>query len=140
MSYAIAYGAALLVFGVVDALWLGLMGPVLYMPVLKEVLAPSIRIAPAIAFYLMYPIGIVAFGVVPALRADSGVVGMASALLFGALAYGTYDLTNYATLKVWSLPITLMDIAYGAAASAIATAAAFYAIKLSASWFGTTLP
>ena len=135
MSYVIAYGAALVVFGIIDLLWLGLMGPILYMPVLKEVLAPSIRIAPAIVFYLMYPVGIVAFGALPGLRAESVVVGMASALLFGALAYGTYDLTNYATLKVWSLPITLIDVAYGATASAIAAAAAFYAVRLSANWF-----
>ena len=44
-------------------------------------------------------------------------------LLFGAIAYATYDLTNYATLRNWTLQLTLVDIVYGALASAIAAAA-----------------
>ena len=53
-------------------------------------------------------------------------------LLFGALAYCTYDLTNYATLRNWSLQITILDIVYGAAATAVAAAAA----TTVASWIG----
>jgi uncharacterized membrane protein len=49
--------------------------------------------------------------------------------LFGALAYGTYDLTNYATLRNWNLQITLLDIVYGAFASGIAATAAYYAVR-----------
>jgi uncharacterized membrane protein len=41
-------------------------------------------------------------------------------MLFGALAYATYDLTNFATLRNWTLQLTVLDIAYGAIASGIA--------------------
>jgi uncharacterized membrane protein len=34
--------------------------------------------------------------------------------LFGFFAYATYDLTNLATLKVWSAGIALLDMAWGA--------------------------
>lgn len=41
------------------------------------------------------------------------------AFLYGAalglVAYGTYDLTNYALLKAWPLAMTIADMAWGAA-------------------------
>jgi uncharacterized membrane protein len=46
--------------------------------------------------------------------------------MLGLVAYGSYDLTNQATLKVWDVRVTLADMAWGvfltAAASAIACA------------------
>ena len=129
MTYLIAYVVVLLVFGAVDAAWLSTMGPVIYKPALGDILAPSLRAGPAIAFYAMYPIGIVVFAVLPALRAQTPLTGAMLAALFGALAYGTYDLTNYATLRNWTLQITVLDIVYGAFASAVAATAAFYAVR-----------
>ena len=129
MSYVIAYLAVLIVFGAIDAMWLSTMGPLLYRPALGDILAPALRIAPAIAFYLMYPIGVVVFAVLPALRAQTPLAAVALALLFGALAYATYDLTNYATLRNWTLQIAVLDIGYGALASSIATAAAYFAVR-----------
>ena len=40
--------------------------------------------------------------------------------LLGAICYATYDLTNQATMKVWPVHVTLIDIAWGAFASALA--------------------
>ena len=34
--------------------------------------------------------------------------------LFGLVTYGTYDLTNAATLKGWSLTVTIVDMLWGA--------------------------
>ena len=33
--------------------------------------------------------------------------------LFGLVAYGTYDLTNLATIKGWSLKVTIIDLLWG---------------------------
>jgi uncharacterized membrane protein len=71
MIYLIAYFAALVPFGVIDAIWLSLMGPALYKPTLGDVLLPEIRLGPAIAFYLIFPIGLVVFAVLPGLRSGS---------------------------------------------------------------------
>jgi uncharacterized membrane protein len=114
----------LVVFGIIDAGWLSTMGNLLYRPTLGEILLPNLRVAPAIAFYAMYPIGVVAFAVLPSLRSGSLAAAFCSALLFGAIAYATYDLTNYATLRNWTLQITLADICYGAVASGIAATVA----------------
>jgi uncharacterized membrane protein len=129
MSYIIAYVAVLLVFGTIDAVWLSTMGPAIYRPALGDILAPSLRVVPAIAFYLSYPIGVVVFAVLPALRAQTPMTGATLALLFGALAYATYDLTNYATLRNWNLQITVLDIGYGALASSIAATVAYFAVR-----------
>jgi uncharacterized membrane protein len=129
MSALIAYVAVLIVFGAIDAVWLTTMGPVLYRPVLGDILEPSLRVAPAIAFYLMFPIGVVVFAVLPGLRAQAPMTAATLALLFGAMAYGTYDLTNYATLRHWTLQITVLDIGYGALASSIAATAAYFAVR-----------
>jgi uncharacterized membrane protein len=129
MSYVVAYVAILIVFGAIDATWLTVMGPIVYRPVLAEILEPSLRVAPAIAFYLMYPIGVAVFAVLPALRTQSAMTAATLALLFGAIAYATYDLTNYATLRNWTLQITVLDIVYGAVASGIAATAAYFAVR-----------
>ena len=68
MTYVIAYVAVLAVFGAIDAAWLTTMGPLLYRPALGDILAQSLRVWPAIAFYLMYPVGVVVFAVLPGLR------------------------------------------------------------------------
>jgi uncharacterized membrane protein len=120
MTYVVPYVAVLVIFGIIDAGWLNTIGKLVYRPALGDILLDDLRVAPTILFYLAYPIGIVAFAVMPGLRADSLVVAFGYALSVGALAYSTYDLTNYATLRRWTLQITVIDICYGALASAIA--------------------
>ena len=127
MLYAIAYAAILLPFCLLDAVWLTVMGRLVYKPTLGDILLPTVNLPPAIAFYLIYPIGILIFASLPALKAESVMPALIYGALFGALAYATYDLTNHATLRNWTLQITLMDIAWGAFASAVVAAASFYA-------------
>src|ERR1700692_4314106 len=129
MSPFIAYLTVLIVFGAIDAGWLTTMGPVLYRPTLGDILLPSLRVAPAIFFYLFYPLRVVVFAVMPGLRAAFSATALVLALLFGALAYATYDLTNFATLRNWTWQITLIDICYGAIASGVAAAAAYFAVR-----------
>ena len=136
MQIAAAYVTSLIVFLLIDATWLSTMGSVLYRPVLGDIVLSSLRVGPAVAFYTMFPVGIVAFAVMPALRSNAIGTAVIYGLLFGAIAYGTYDLTNYATLRNWNLQITIIDIAYGAVACAIAGAAATLAARAVAAWMG----
>ena len=129
MPIAAAYITSLVVFVLIDATWLSTMGSVLYRPVLGDIVLPTLRVGPAIAFYAMFPVGIVVFVVMPALRSSAIGTAVIYGLLFGAIAYGTYDLTNYATLRNWNLQITVIDIVYGAIASAVAGAVATFAAR-----------
>ena len=71
----------------------------------------------------LYPVGLLYFAVLP----QSQDAGLAQSLLRGALfglfAYGTYDLSNLATLKGWPVQVAVVDIAWGMLASCLATLA-----------------
>lgn len=130
MTFLIAYVTVLVVFGIIDALWLWQMADTLYRPVLGDMLAEKIRMIPALVFYLLFPVGVVVFAVLPAHKDGSVLSAFALGALLGALCYATYDLTNYATLKQWSLQITVIDIAYGAVVTGICATAAFYVLQM----------
>lgn len=126
MKWIVAYLAAGLPFGALDAAWLGWAGKNLYRPALGDLLAPSFRPAPALAFYLAYVAAMVWFAVRPGL-ADGIATAALNGALFGAIAYATYDLTNQATLKHWPVHVSLIDIAWGAFATAAASAISAWA-------------
>lgn len=130
MKPLVAYLSTALVFGVLDAIWLGVVSRNLYRPALGEILAAQVRWPPAIAFYLIYILGVVALVVMPALREASLARAAWSGALFGFVAYATYDLTNQATLRVWPLKITLIDMAWGAFATGVAATLGYLAVRL----------
>lgn len=127
MQWISAYLAAGLSFGLLDALWLRWAGPNLYRPALGELLAPTFRAAPALVFYLLYIAAMVWFAVRPGLAQGVPHAVLNGALL-GGIAYATYDLTNQATLKVWPAHVTLIDIAWGSTATALASGIAAYVV------------
>jgi uncharacterized membrane protein len=43
--------------------------------------------------------------------------------------YGTYDMTNYATLKDWPLPLTVVDIVWGGFITSLAAVVGYYASR-----------
>ena len=128
MKWLIAWIAAAVSFGVLDALWLRWAGPNLYRPALGELLAPSFRLVPALVFYVIYISAMVWFAV-----RVGYFLGVPHAVLNGALlgfvAYATYDLTNQATMKVWPIHVTLIDIAWGASATALASGIAAWTVQ-----------
>jgi uncharacterized membrane protein len=117
----IAYGSILVLFGALDFVWLSLTTASLYKPVLGPLLADQVRVGPAVAFYLLYLAGMVYFAVWPALNDGGWSRALLNGALFGLVAYATYDLTNLATLRLWSVRITLLDLGWGAFASALAS-------------------
>lgn len=129
MDNLLAYFAALILFGALDAVWLTTMSSRLYRPALGDMLLDRLRVAPALVFYFAYPVGILFFAAAPAAAAGSVAAALLNGALFGCFAYGTYDLTNHATLRRWTRAVTLTDLAYGTAVSALTSAAAFYVLR-----------
>jgi uncharacterized membrane protein len=121
----VAYVSALAAFVALDFVWLSLMVQRLYRPELGELLAPKPRLGAAVAFYLIYAAGLVVLAVAPALKEGAAGRAALNGLVFGAVAYATYDLTNQATLRTWSMKVSIADIAWGAFATALAAVAAF---------------
>ncbi|WP_324827514.1 DUF2177 family protein [Qipengyuania zhejiangensis] len=126
MTWIVAYIAAAVAFGILDAIWLGWAGENFYRPRLVDMLADSFRMMPALVFYAAYIAGICWFAVRPGLASGIGTAALNGALL-GALCYATYDLTNQATMRQWSTTITVVDIAWGAFATAVAASIATFA-------------
>lgn len=102
-----------------DAVWLSLMAGV-YRRLGGDLFGASFLIAPAIAFYLLYVLGVVVFAVLPALEEGSWPSAASRGALLGLVAYGTYDLTNQATLKSWPWQLSAIDMTWGTALTAIA--------------------
>jgi uncharacterized membrane protein len=76
-----------------------------------------------VVFYLLYLLGILFFVVRPALQSGGWTTALTYGALFGFIAYGTYDLTNYATLRQWTLGLTVSDMVWGAVVTAVSSAA-----------------
>ena len=130
MTYGIAYLASLLTMAGLDFVWLRSTSDALYRRDLGSVLAQDPKLGIAVLFYVLYTAGIVIFGVRPALASSDWRMAALYGALFGLFCYATYDLTNHATLKVWSLRITLLDIGWGMLVTAAsASAGALAAIK-----------
>ena len=124
-----AYGATAVVFVLMDMTWLTLTGTTLYRPVLGPFLADKVDGGAAVAFYLIYIFGLVFFAVRPGLAAQDWKTAALSGLLLGLVAYATYDLTNQATLRLWSIKLTLLDLCWGMTASAVASTLGFLAAR-----------
>lgn len=127
--YAVGYLATGIAFGILDYVWLSRVGPGLYRPIIGELMADRPRVGPAAAFYLIYILGILFFAVIPALGEAMGWTALLRGALFGFFAYATYDLTNHATLKVWSTKITLLDMAWGTFVTGAAAWAGYLAVR-----------
>ena len=120
------YVAALAAMLVPDAGWLGVMGPNLYKPALGDMMATSFSPVPAVLFYLLYVAGLTYFSEGETLSASA-----AKGAFFGLCAYGTYDLTNQATLRNWPAYLSVVDIIWGTMLSGFAAgAAAWVRLKL----------
>lgn len=122
-SVIIASLSSFLLMVVLDFIWLSNAVNFLYRPKLGELLAEKPAMAPALVFYLLYGLGVALLVVRPAVNADSVFTALWTGAVLGLVAYGTYDLTNQATLKSWSMTVTVVDMAWGGFVTAIVSAA-----------------
>ena len=130
MRFAIAYLVSLLAFLAIDFVWLTRVARRLYVENLGGLLLDKPRLGAAAAFYLLYGVGIVVFAVMPSLKTGSFSPALLYGGLFGFLAYATYDMTNYATLKNWPFHLALIDMAWGAAVTALSAGAGYLVTRM----------
>jgi len=119
-----SFALTLAVFLALDAVWLVTTYDRLYRPAIGHLLRDGFALAPAVAFYALYIVGVVVFAVLPGQASGRATVAAARGALFGLVAYATYDLTNQATLRDWPWHLTLIDLCWGALASAAAAGVA----------------
>lgn len=123
------YLVAFLVFLVIDAFWLGLVAPKFYRTHLGHIMADRPNFVVAGIFYLIFLVGLTYFVVNPALESGDMKQLLISAALFGFVTYGTYDLTNMATLKDWPVIVTVVDLVWGTFLSTVVSLITFLIVR-----------
>jgi uncharacterized membrane protein len=131
-KYLAAGLAAALVMVALDGLWLGWVAKAMYQEGIGHLMADQPRLLAALAFYALYAAGLLVFVIAPQAANPSWGRTLLMGALFGLVAYATYDLSNLATLKDWPVGLTLIDIAWGAALSAVSAAAGKAALNWAA--------
>jgi uncharacterized membrane protein len=121
VSFLQLYGLSLPVFLVVDLLWIGVFANSFYTAQIGH-LRGDINWPAAIAFYLIFLIGLMYFAGYPALQTSSVLTAAVLGGLYGFFVYAAYDLTNMATLKDWPFLMTVVDMAWGTVLGASVTA------------------
>lgn len=129
LLYLVAYGAALVVLGVVDVIYLATIAGKMFKETLGDVMLPEFRTVPAVLFYFLYPVGIVIFAVLPAVGTGRWTTALIYGALFGFFAYMTYEMTNLATIRNWTVSLAVTDVAWGTFVTAISAVAGFYATR-----------
>ena len=129
MKIVVAYGATAFAFLALDVLWLTTIALKFYRDRLGPMLLEKPSLPISAVFYLIYIGAIVALAVLPALNGGSWVNALVAGAILGIAAYGTYDITNLATLKGWPLVLSATDLAWGTALTAV-SAAFGYAVTL----------
>lgn len=113
MSVAILYAITAVIFLAIDALALNFVIRPVFERHLGDWLLSPIRFGPAAAFYLAYVAGLVWLVSWPAFLGDRAGAAFVNGAIIGAMAYGTYEFTNFATLTRWSWQQVAIDGAWG---------------------------
>jgi len=129
IKYVFAYLGAGLTFAVIDAVWLTTMVNRLYRPVIGPIMADKPDMTAAVIFYLISIAGTVFLAIDPALREGSWTRALLNGAVLGFIAYATYDLTNQATLNVWSWKLTITDIIWGTTLTGLSATGGYFAAR-----------
>jgi uncharacterized membrane protein len=126
MEFWKTFGAVLVALLVLDAVWLTVRKDYhmsFFYAVQKSPL--TVRWAPAAVVYIL-----LATGIAWALK-DARTLKRATltGAAVGAVMYGFYDATNYATLERWTAEMAITDTLWGTVAGAGAAATAFQILK-----------
>lgn len=126
MNYVKMYFIALIIFVLIDGIWLLFISKNLYQKELGYLLSSNPNFIAAVIFYLLFLIGLIHFVVNPGIKEDDIIKIIISGALFGLITYATYDLTNLATIKNWPLKITIIDLIWGTTLSSVVSILTYY--------------
>ena len=128
-SFFKLYAVAVVIFLVMDLIWLGVVARSFYQAQMGHLMRPNVNWSAAVAFYLVFILGIVVLSVMPAVERQSLSQAIILGGLLGLVAYAAYDLTNLATLDGFPLTVALVDLVWGTVLCASVSAITFLASK-----------
>ncbi|PPR47206.1 MAG: hypothetical protein CFH19_00639 [Alphaproteobacteria bacterium MarineAlpha5_Bin9] len=121
---------AFLIFLIIDGIWLSIAVKYIYRPYLGDIISDKPVIWAAVLFYLLFPIGLTLVVINPTMINGDIMKAMFLGAIFGLVAYGTYNLTNMATVKNWAYQIVIIDMIWGSLLTGITSGLTVFLIKL----------
>ena len=88
-----------IIFLIIDVIWLSITVKSLYRPELGGLLTDKPVMWAAALFYIIYTVSLAIIILQPAIANDSIFQAFWTGIVFGVVTYGTYNLTNMATIK-----------------------------------------
>ncbi|MBU2566576.1 DUF2177 family protein [Patescibacteria group bacterium] len=113
INFLKVYLIAVPIFFIIDLTWLGVVAKNIYQKYMGHLMLTTPNWAAAIAFYLLFLVGLVIFVLNPALKNHSWTYALLYGAMFGFFTYMTFDLTSLAVLKDWPWQIVIIDIIWG---------------------------
>ena len=126
LKYLAVYFSFLLPLIVIDLIWLLGIAKNLYRNDMGSLMASEPKLLAGLGFYLLYALGTSIFVIIPAISKQSWIYAVQYGALFGFFCYMTYDLTNLAVIRDFPVRLALIDIAWGAAVTAISATIAYW--------------
>lgn len=116
-------------FIVVDIVWIAFFVRRYYDRELGHLLRESPDLVAASCFYVAYVGGIVFLAVRPAFASGSLKTATVNGAALGAIAYGTFTVTNYTVFEVWTGGLVVSDLAWGIFLTALAASCGYLAAR-----------
>ncbi|MEM7523481.1 MAG: DUF2177 family protein [Pseudomonadota bacterium] len=124
MTLLVAYVSTAIVFLVIDMVGLRLLVLPVFNADAPQLFLDKPNLAAAATFYLAFIAGVIWFVSLPALKGDASIISVfLNGAALGAIAYGTYEFTNLATLKGWTAKMVSVDLIWGMALTGVCAAA-----------------
>ena len=131
MTLIILYIATFVLFLGIDYIGLTYIVKPVFDRHIGHLLLEELRIGPAFLFYAFYAAVLLWFVSMPALAADKSLLWVfGNAALIGAMAYGTYEFTNLATLKGWNWTMLATDLTWGTVLTGVSATGGVWIARL----------
>jgi uncharacterized membrane protein len=117
---------ALLFFFIIDVFWIYFVATPMYKQEVGSLM--ELKVPPALIFYVVFLLGLIFFVINPNQNNTLLNVFLIGAF-FGLVTYGTYDLTVYASMNIFSLKLVIADILWGMFLSGAVSALTVFTIN-----------
>ena len=119
------------VFLIGDAIMIPLVMRPLFAAHIGPLMLESLRLWPALLFYVIHIGGLTYFAALPALRTGTPLLALFNGALIGLIAYSCYEMTSYTIMRDWHVKLVVTDIVWGMAISGLAAWLGVLAARIS---------
>lgn len=113
----------------VDMIWHVFIARNLFRSQIGHLMGEKAKLYAGVLFYLINAAALLVFVVGPSIEKESLVYALGYGLFLGFSMYATYNFTNLALLKEWSIKLTILDLAWGSFSASSTSVISYILIK-----------